>query len=134
VSEIEQERWFENLCTQPDRYVWAVEVDDHYIGNMGLYHIDFIHRRAEIWTLIGEQAWRGKGLGQESMTLLLDYAFHGLGLNKVYLHVDEENINAQKMYEKLGFVREGILVAEYFIQGRFRTILRMRLLVAERSV
>ncbi len=132
VTEIEQEGWFENICTKPDRYVWAVEVDDQYVGNMGLYHVDLIHRRAEIWTLIGEKSWRGKGLGRESMALLLNYAFCGLGLNKIYLHVDEENLIAQNMYKRLGFVVEGTLVSEYFIDGRFRNVLRMRLLVSER--
>ncbi len=131
VSEIEQEVWFENICTKPDRYVWAVEVDDLYVGNMGLYHVDLIHRRAEIWTLIGEKTWRGKGLGRESMSLLLDYAFRGLGLNKIYLHVDEENLIAQNMYKKLGFIIEGTLIAEYFIEGKFRNVLRMRLLASE---
>lgn len=132
VSEMEQEQWFENICTLYDRYVWAVEIEGQHIGNVGIYHIDLVHRRAEAWTLIGEPAWRGKGLGQEAMALLLDYSFGGLGLNKLYLHVDEENIIAQKMYKKLGFIEEGKLVGEYFIQGRFRNIIRMRLLVSER--
>lgn len=132
VSETDQEKWFENICRQPDRYVWAVEIKGQHIGNVGLYHIDLVHRRAEAWTLLGEPDWRGKGLGREAMTLLLNYGFDGLGLNKIYLHVDNENIIAQKMYMKLGFMEEGNLVEEYFIQGRFRTILRMRLLVSER--
>jgi RimJ/RimL family protein N-acetyltransferase len=131
VSEIEQEHWFENICTLPDRYVWAVETDGQHIGNVGLYHVDLIHRRAEAWTLLGEPTQRGQGLGHEAMKLLLDYGFDGLGLNKIYLHVDEENIIAQKMYKKLGFIEEGKLQEEYFIQGRFRTILRMRVLVSE---
>jgi RimJ/RimL family protein N-acetyltransferase len=131
VSEIEQEHWFENLCTRPDRFVWSVTTDGQHIGNVGLYKIDLIHRRAEAWTLLGEPGWRGKGLGQESMTLLLDYGFGGLGLHKIYLHVDRENGIAQKMYRKLGFIPEGELVAEYFIMGRFHDILRMRLLASE---
>jgi diamine N-acetyltransferase len=131
VSEIEQERWFENICNLFDRYVWAVDNDGQHIGNVGLYHIDLVHRRAEAWTLLGDPSQRGKGLGQEAMKLLLDYGFGGLGLNKIYLHVDEENIIAQKMYKKLGFIEEGKLEEEYFIQGRFRTILRMRLFASE---
>jgi RimJ/RimL family protein N-acetyltransferase len=132
VSELEQEKWFENICTHPDRYVWAVEIEGQHIGNVGLYAIDLVHRRAEAWTLLGEAAWRGKGLGQEAMALLLDYGFGGLSLNKIYLHVDEDNIIAQNMYKKLGFLEEGLLVNEYFIEGRFRNIIRMRLLVSER--
>jgi len=131
VSEIEQEQWFERICTCPDRFVWALEVEGQHIGNMGLYQVNLIHRRAEVWTLIGEPAWRGQGLGRESMTLLLDYGFDGLGLHKLYLHVDQGNVIAQKMYKKLGFVVEGTLVAEYFILGRFRATLRLRLLAPE---
>jgi RimJ/RimL family protein N-acetyltransferase len=131
VSEIEQEHWFEKICTCPDRYVWAVSADGQHIGNVGLYNVDLIHRRAEAWTLLGEPGWRGQGLGRESMSLLLDYGFGGLGLHKIYLHVDQENVIAQKMYKKLGFIIEGELVAEYFIMGRFHDILRMRLLAPE---
>ena len=65
------------------------------------------------------------------MALLLDYGFGGLGLHKIYLHVDQGNVIAQKMYKKLGLIIEGELVAEFFIMGRFRDVLRMRLIAPE---
>jgi RimJ/RimL family protein N-acetyltransferase len=131
VSEIDQERWFENLCTRPDRFVWSVTAEGRHIGNVGLYNLDLIHRRGEAWTLLGEPDSRGRGLGQEALSLLLDYGFDGLGLNKIYLHVARDNVLAQKMYTKLGFIIEGELAAEYFIRGQFCDVLRMRLLAPE---
>lgn len=65
------------------------------------------------------------------MELLVDYGFNGLGLNKIYLHVDSENTIAIRMYKSLDFVPEGELTAEYFIQGRFKDVIRMRLLAQE---
>ena len=131
VTEIDQENWFESLCTRPDRLVWAVLASERHIGNVGLYHLDLLHRRAEAWCLIGEPNSQGQGLGRQAMELLLSYGYNGLGLNKIYLHVASENTMALKMYRTLGFITEGELQAEYFIQGRFRDILRLRLLVQE---
>jgi diamine N-acetyltransferase len=37
------------------------------------------------------------------------------------------------MYQSLGFVTEGNLEQEYFIQGSFRDVIRMRLLSADWS-
>ncbi|MEJ2364301.1 MAG: GNAT family protein [Deltaproteobacteria bacterium] len=132
VTEVEQENWFESLCTRPDRLVWAVLAqNNNHIGNVGLYNISLLHRRAEAWCLIGENPYRGQGLGQEAMELLLAFGFTGLGLNKVYLHVSRKNSVALKMYENLGFVYEGEFIAEYFIQGAFQDVLRLRLLASE---
>jgi diamine N-acetyltransferase len=131
VTEIEQERWFEAISTQSNKLVWAVENDSIHIGNVGFYHIDFLHRRAEAWCYIGDKTLRGRGLGKEAFSLLLHYGFSGLGLNKIYLHVDSENHVAIAMYQALGFVTEGTLQQEYFIQGSFRDIIRMRLLTAD---
>ena len=39
---------------------------------------------------------------------MLKYAFDELGLNKVYLNVDAENIAACNLYEKIGFKCEGV--------------------------
>jgi RimJ/RimL family protein N-acetyltransferase len=36
-----------------------------------------------------------------------------MGLNKIFLITNEDNIAAQKVYEKCGFVKEGQLRNEY---------------------
>ena len=61
------------------------------------------------WVAIafGDEANRGKGYGYEAMQLLLKFAFHELNLHRVQLTVFEYNIRAIRLYEKMGFVREG---------------------------
>lgn len=131
VSELEEERWFESLCHDPSRMVWAVVQAGRHVGNAGLYHIDLINRRAELWILIGDTGARGQGLGEEAVSLLLDYGFKGLGLNKIYLHVASDNRPAVKLYRKLGFALEGELVQDCYINGRFVNVLRMYKLCGE---
>jgi RimJ/RimL family protein N-acetyltransferase len=128
VSQLEQQAWYESISRDPTRMVWAVQAGPVHVGNCGLYHIDFLHRRAEAWFLIGDHSRRGQGLGREMASLLLEYAFRDLGLNKVYLHVGADNARARGLYEALGFVCEGVLRQEYFIAGDFRDVLRLSLL------
>ncbi len=131
VTELEQQEWFELLCTRRDRLVWAVEVDGQHVGNAGYYDIDTLHRRAEFWCLIGEPLAWGKGIGKTTLRLLVKFGFESLGLNKIYLNVDEENASARALYEGAGFKTEGLLVAEKYIEGRFLDVIRMRLLASE---
>lgn len=133
VSQPEQEKWFEAICFDPARMVWALLHEDQHIGNLGLYHIDLLHRRAELWCLVGDESYRGHGLAKQACRLLLNYAFKGLGLNKIFLHVAAGNGPALELYKKLGFVEEGRLAQEYYIEGRYVDLLRMRLLHDEIS-
>nr|WP_245923595.1 GNAT family protein [Actinoplanes atraurantiacus] len=56
--------------------------------------------------LIGP-AGRGRGLGTEATTLILDHAFTALRLHRVGLEVYAFNPRARHVYEKAGFTVEG---------------------------
>src|SRR5882672_1841917 len=95
------------------------------VGTIGLSRIDPTHRRAEYGVLIGEPGARGKGLASEASRLLLDYAFRTLGLVRVYLHVFADNAAAVRLYERVGFLREGLLRRHVYKGGRFRDVVAM---------
>jgi RimJ/RimL family protein N-acetyltransferase len=57
---------------------------------------------------IGDPAQRGQGYGAETMRLLLRFAFDELNLRRVQLTVFSYNDGAIRLYEKLGFQREGV--------------------------
>lgn len=58
---------------------------------------------------IGEESYLGKGLGKETMILLLKYLFEDLKMERVTLDTFKENERAQNLYLGLGFKNEGIL-------------------------
>jgi len=101
------------------------------IGIGGLHGINPIARSAELRILIGEKRWWNQGCGTEVTQLLLAWAFEVLNLHKVWLGVNAAQSNAVRVYEKVGFVREGILRDEVWRNGRYYDAVRMSLLATE---
>lgn len=53
--------------------------------------------------------YRGKGYGSEAVNWALDWAFRFAGMHRVSLSCYGYNERAQRVYERLGFVKEGML-------------------------
>jgi RimJ/RimL family protein N-acetyltransferase len=68
--------------------------------------------------------YRDKGLGRQLITATL-YAARELGLHRVELHVHADNPRAIALYEKVGFVREGMARDAVKIDGRFIDAIQM---------
>ncbi|HET8695631.1 MAG TPA: spermidine N1-acetyltransferase [Aquabacterium sp.] len=132
--------WFEEpyeafveLCDLYDKHIhdqserrFVAEHDQDRVGLVELVEINHIHRRAEFQIIIAPQH-QGKGYATEATRLALDYAFTVLNLYKLFLIVDCDNERAVKVYRKLGFVEEGRLRHEFFVDGEYRDVLRMAL-------
>lgn len=120
-------RWLADVDARGDRHEFMIveRTSGQSVGTIGLSRIDPRHRRAEYGVLIGEPGARGKGLASEASRLLLDYAFRTLGLVRVYLHVFADNAAAVRLYERVGFLREGLLRRHVYKGGRFRDVVAM---------
>jgi RimJ/RimL family protein N-acetyltransferase len=79
------------------------------IGITGLFRIESISRAATFYIAIYNPEFWSKGYGKEATKLVLKYSFDILNLNRIQLHVANNNKNGIKAYEKAGFVTEGIL-------------------------
>ncbi|MDF2152926.1 spermidine N1-acetyltransferase [Vibrio sp. CAU 1672] len=97
------------------------------IGLVELIEINYIHRSAEFQIIIAP-AYQGQGYAMEMVHRALDYSFSILNLHKVYLLVSLDNSKAIHLYKKCGFIEEGHLVAEYFINGTYHDVKRMYIL------
>src|SRR5207253_3866380 len=87
----------------------ASRQDDRLIGGTGLHQIDFKNRHAGFGITIGEKEAWGKGCGTEATRLMVQHAFETLNLNRVWLHVYEYNERGLRVYERIGFQKEGVL-------------------------
>lgn len=67
----------------------------------------------------------GKGIGTALMTELIEIADNWLGLKRLELTVYVDNVAAIHLYEKFGFVPEGIHVKDAFRAGEFVDSLAM---------
>lgn len=79
------------------------------IGSTTLFDISLQHKRLEIgYTWITPAYWR-TNINTNCKYLLLTYCFEQLGLQRVQIKTDHENIRSQKAIERLGATKEGIL-------------------------
>lgn len=123
MSMTDEEKWFERASNRaPDEKPFAIEMRDgdgwRLIGNCTFFDIDTIVHSAEIGIMIGDKSVWNKGLGTETMGLLLRHGFETLNLNRIMLKVYADNPRAIRTYEKTGFVHEGTLREAVFKRGK----------------
>lgn len=109
----------------------VVKESDAFIGVTGLHEIDFKNRHANFGISIGEKTEWSKGYGTDATSLMVQYAFETLNLNRVRLLVYDNNPRARRVYERVGFKPEGILRQERFAEGRYWDTVTMAILREE---
>jgi len=89
------------------------------VGQSAFFRIDYISRAAVFYIAILDPAHWSKGYGSEATQLMVEYAFNTLNLNRIQLHVCAENSAAIKIYERVGFIKEGVLRKAMFRNGNY---------------
>ncbi|MEI6553307.1 MAG: GNAT family protein [bacterium] len=105
-----QNKWFddyEEKLAHGEKKFFTIFSDETPIGFMGLSNINTETKDAKIFILIGEDEYRGKGIGNQSVSFLINYAFNDLHLNALNLDVNKLNIPAINLYKNLGFKETG---------------------------
>ena len=62
----------------------------------------------------------GRGMGSLAVALVCDHAFGAVGLHRVQAEIRPENVPSQRLVERLGFQREGLLRRYLDIDGDWR--------------
>ena len=109
----------ERLANEESNFAIVLKDEDKLIGNCSLFAIENIHRKAELGIFIGEEEYRGKGYGVESIELILSHGFKVLGLNNIMLKVYSFNERAIRAYEKIGFKEIGRRREAYYINNKY---------------
>jgi RimJ/RimL family protein N-acetyltransferase len=112
-------------------YIIVEKKSEKPIGITSLINLDYKNRNAECIIDIGDKEAWGKGYGAEALKLLLDFGFLEMNLHRISLSVFSFNSRAVKLYEKLGFQREGKLRESIFRDGQWHDILQMSILKNE---
>ncbi|MEV6181545.1 GNAT family protein [Streptomyces sp. NPDC052015] len=101
--------WYGTRSTRPDRLDLAVtdRATGELVGEVVLHEWDPHARSCTFRTLIGPRG-RGRGLGTEATRLIVGHGFEQLGLHRIQLELYGDNARARRVYEKVGFVVEGV--------------------------
>ena len=63
---------------------------------------------------------RGKGYCSEAVKIMGDYLFLSKDIGRIQAQTDPRNVGSQKVLEKAGFKKEGILRKNFFTRGEWR--------------
>lgn len=105
-------RWFENNVDNNKRADLVFEENGVVVAFGGLTNINSEVKKAELYIFVNPENQKS-GIGTRATKTLCSYGLNQLGLNKIYLETNEDNVAAQRVYEKCGFVLEGKLRNEY---------------------
>lgn len=122
-----EELYNKHIHDNAERRFVAEDSTGAAIGLVELIEIDYIHRSAEFQIIITPD-YQGKGFARSLIGQALHYSFTILNIHKVYLIVAVENVKAIHLYQESGFIEEGHLVQEFFINGKYRDVKRMYVL------
>ena len=92
------------------------------IGFVGWYRAHPVLEYLDIWYVLGDPAARGKGYGSEAVGLLIDHLFETQTVERIGATCDIENVPSYRLLERLGFRREGTLLASLFHHGKWHNI------------
>lgn len=115
---------------RPDHEALAIEFDGRVVGGIGL-GLNAHGYRGSIGYWIAEPA-RGQGICTRALRLLARHSLADLQLQSVQLVTDPDNVASQRVAEKVGFQREGVLRAHLrHTDGRVRDSVMFSLLPGE---
>lgn len=109
--------WNENK-----QFVYAVYLQEVFIGIISVLNVAWQHKRAEIGYWL-DTDYTGNGFMSEAVCLIEKELFAN-GFNRIVIHTDVLNIKSAKIPQRLGYIHEGILRQELFSEpnNRFRDI------------
>ena len=122
INQDVDDKWFDSYMASRSTTVRCAIVtkhDDTILGLVSITSINQLNQSGMLHIMIGEKDNRGKGMGYYAVSEMIKHAFFNLNLRRIELDVLATNIAAQKLYEKCGFVKEGIRRKAVYKNGAF---------------
>ena len=106
--------------------------DDTLLGSCGLARFDWQDRKVEVGYWVAAAA-RRRGVGARATALLSGWAITALGMERVELLANPVNEASQRLAERAGFTREGMLRRYRRRKGEREDLIMFSLLASDLS-
>jgi RimJ/RimL family protein N-acetyltransferase len=108
----------------------VVDPDDVVLGGISLYGLDRVQWRAGVGYWLAPAA-RGRGVATRAVRLLAGWAFGSVGVQRLELTCGPDNRASQRVAERAGFTREGLMRSHLAFKGGRRDTVLFSLLPGE---
>jgi RimJ/RimL family protein N-acetyltransferase len=106
--------------------------DEELAGEALLWGIDVHNRTAHVGISL-RPAFRGRGLGADTVRLLCHYGFAVRGLHRLQIETLADNVSMIAVATRVGFVPEGTLRRSAWVEGGFADEAILGMLASEWS-
>ena len=115
---------------------FAVETlaEGRHVGGVDIRTSSPENRKGELGLMIGDKTVWGQGYGLDAVRTACRFGFEEMNLHRVELWVHATNERAIRVYERAGFVTEGVARDSWYKGGRYLDQLLMGLLRGELKV
>ncbi|WP_404456765.1 GNAT family N-acetyltransferase [Virgibacillus necropolis] len=112
--------WYQSIFEKRTGIRWGITLKDQgeVIGSCGFLNLVSRHYRSEIGVELSYEH-SGKGIASEAFEAVIRYGFEQMSLQRIEALIEPPNIPSQKLAEKQGFIREGLLRNYEFTCGKF---------------
>ena len=99
---------------------WAIfeKETKQFIGYFGFWRLFRQNCRAEIGYALHPNFW-GKGYMDETLKIMLSFAFEQFGLHSISANVNPKNKSSIRLLEKNHFIQEAHFKEDYFFDGKY---------------
>jgi RimJ/RimL family protein N-acetyltransferase len=105
---------YEDAWRDGSRAGFAIEAHDgEFLGLGMVIEIEWEGRQAEIGYVLNPAA-RGRGAATRTLRLLTAWSLEELGMERLALWIDTTNPASERVAERAGYVREGVLRSFWF--------------------
>jgi len=88
--------------------LFGIFLNDRHVGNVRLHSRDTRNYTCEIGILVFARDVWGQGVGTKAILMATSYAYSNWGVTRVMADYFEENSASGRLFEKAGFILEGI--------------------------
>jgi [ribosomal protein S5]-alanine N-acetyltransferase len=117
---VEEIGWYQSTFDEGSGVRWGITLKGHgkVIGSCGFLNKVPQHYRSEIGFELSKDHW-GKGIANEALAVVIHYGFEQLNLQRIQALIEPPNLSSQKLVEKNGFIKEGLLRNYEYTCGKF---------------
>jgi [ribosomal protein S5]-alanine N-acetyltransferase len=112
--------WYQSIFEKKTGIRWGITLKDQggVIGSCGFLNLVSKHYRSEVGIELSKEHW-GKGIASEALEAVIKYGFEQMNLQRIEALIEPPNLPSQKLVQRQGFIREGLLRSYEFTVGKF---------------
>lgn len=136
---VEESRSFvlssETAWNEKSRFAFAIlDVNsDLFLGGVGLNQINHKNKFANLGYWV-RSSQAGRGVATAATLLATEFGFEDLGLNRIEILTAIGNVASQRVAEKAGAKKEGILRSRILLHNRLLDAVMYSLIVADKNI